>query len=477
MGKPNAMEISRRQFLAGAGTGVALAVIGPLASVTSAESGKIPEPGVADWARFGYDLHNTRFNTHERQLGKDNVGRLKMKWEFNAGAPIQNCPAVIGDTLFFGTYAGEFFALDSSNGSVRWKFKVGDPLKGEPRFLRSSPTYENGRIYFGDGRTYMQCLEASTGKEVWKVLMDENPGFNQSQITCSPAVFRGKVYIGVTSARGQVACLDAETGKILWRFWTVPESKIGGGSVWSAPAIDEERGIVYNGTGNAKSFSPPGPMLYTESLIANDMDTAELLWFFQARPADFGPFNLDFASHPMIFDASHPSRPGAVRTCVGAGNKAGFYTLNRYTGEKYWKVMLTNHSNNGGPWMDSTAVAYNRVYVVSNSVAINKRRRSVSVTAGLNAYTGDIEWWVPNQAMVGAPPAVANSVFYQCLMDGSLSAWDADTGDPLWDYKLPSGGRGGIAIANGALYTSNGVPMRAEETPRYSMFSFTVDGK
>ena len=48
--------------------------------------------------------------------------------------------------------------------------------------------------------------------------------------------------------------------------------------------------------------------------------------------------------------------PGAVRKCVGAGNKAGFYTVDRYTGEQYWKVMLTHHHNTGGPWLNSTAV-------------------------------------------------------------------------------------------------------------------------
>ena len=95
----------------------------------------------------------------------------------------------------------------------------------------------------------------------------------------------------------------------------------------------------------------------------------------------------------------------------------------------------------------------------------------------MNAYTGDIEWWVHNPATQGAPPAVANGVYYQSLMDGMLSGWDADTGDPLWEYKMPSGNRGGIAIANGALYTSNGGPFPAGQKPKYGMYCFTVDGR
>ena len=45
--------------------------------------------GSADWPRFGYDLHNTRFNSKETQLGRENVGQLKLKWKFETDAPIQ----------------------------------------------------------------------------------------------------------------------------------------------------------------------------------------------------------------------------------------------------------------------------------------------------------------------------------------------------------------------------------------------------
>jgi outer membrane protein assembly factor BamB len=138
--------------------------------------------------------------------------------------------------------------------------------------------------------------------------------------------------------------------------------------------------------------------------------------------------------------------------------------------------MLTHHHNTGGPQLNSTAVAYNRVFVVSNAISTNKLRPSSSVTAGLNAYTGDVEWWVHNPAINQAPVAVANGVFYQGLMDGKISALDADSGDPLWEYELASGHRGGIAIANGALYTSNGGSFQTGQEEKYSMSCFTVDG-
>jgi glucose dehydrogenase len=219
-------------------------------------------------------------------------------------------------------------------------------------------------------------------------------------------------------------------------------------------------------------------MLFTESLLAHDLYSGELLWYYQARRADL--YDLDFSCHPMIFDAPPPSgyRGDAVRKCVAAGSKGGFYTWDRYTGQLYWKVMLTNASGSGGPFLDSTAVAYNKVFVVSNAVT---RKGSMSVSAALDPYTGDIKWWVPNSALNEGPVAVANGVFYQGLRDGTLEALDTDTGAKLWEFKLPSAHRGGISIANGVLYTSNGEPSQSPDEEakgkEYSIFAFSIDGQ
>jgi len=180
----------------------------------------------------------------------------------------------------------------------------------------------------------------------------------------------------------------------------------------------------------------------------------------------------------MIFDAQAPGgyRGKVMRQCVGAGNKAGFFCWNRFTGELYWKTMLTNQSGSGGPLLNSTAVAYNQIFVVSNALT---PRGSMSVTAALNAYTGDIVWWLPNTAVIRGPVAVANGVFYQGLVDGVLQALDSEDGRTLWEYQLPTAHRGGIAIANGALYTSNGALLgtseEEEKEHRYSVHAFTID--
>jgi outer membrane protein assembly factor BamB len=146
--------------------------------------------------------------------------------------------------------------------------------------------------------------------------------------------------------------------------------------------------------------------------------------------------------------------------------------------------MLTNWATQGGPWWNSTATAYNKVYVVSNAITdrdpITSRSLglSESVTAALQAYTGEIVWWRHNDSMNRSPVCVANGVFYQSLGNGSLEAFDAETGKQLWQSQIESTSRGGIVIANGNLYTSNGEGgLPTEPVHNYYVYAYSIDGR
>jgi outer membrane protein assembly factor BamB len=367
---------------------------------------------------------------------------------------------------------------------LNWKFDNGVAGDWIPtmamRGIRSSADYRDGRLYFGDGFCAVTCLDAATGKQIWKTRVQDNPALFATMMY-SPTVYNGKVYVGFSSCMAEIACLDAETGAIRWRFRVVkdvPEKyQSGGGPLWTSGAIDEQQNVVFNGTGNAKAYAPAGPTLYANSVVAHDADTGELLWAYQAHPQDVN--DLDFCAHPMVFDAVAPARSrGDVRRCVAAGNKANLVCLNRHTGELFWKVALNEPSANSGPHINATAVAYNSVFIQNASPS---SRPGLATTASLHAYTGDIQWIVPNPGQQSSPIAVANGVLYQGLLNpAKIEALDASSGDRLWEFALPSQFRGGVAIANGAVYTSNGQPLgwRGQQLPyAHSVYCFTVDGQ
>ena len=110
---------------------------------------------------------------------------------------------------------------------------------------------------------------------------------------------------------------DAETGEHIWTTYTVPrEGEPGweswtpreilpmGGGTWGTISYDPELGLIYLGTGQptpwASTLRGPGDALYTNSILALDIDTGELEWHFQVVPAD--NWDLDSTYESMLLD-------------------------------------------------------------------------------------------------------------------------------------------------------------------------------
>ena len=377
MSSPLHLPLDRRRFISlAAGSAAALAAVRPLSGSLLSQGAELPSGARAgDWPMFGNNIRGTRGNPHETIIGPNNVAQLKVKWAFEeAEGYSQSTPIVVGDTLYFTAHDGHVYAVDAGSGSLKWKFDAWKGIQRDKiplsqsefrsnmfREMRGSVAYGHGRIYVGDATARFHCLEAQSGQEIWQTVLDPLAGTHQSLISASPIVYEEKIFIGLssTSVRAHIACLDANTGAVRWRFDTVPDpSAAGGGSIWTAAALDPDTGIVYNVTGSIHGHVP-GPMLFSESMIANDMESGELLWYDQLRAND--PFDMDYSCHPMLFEATHPERAAARRRWVGAGSKTGFHAFDRDTGEHLWTTGVTN----GGPTLNSTAYGDDKIYMVS----------------------------------------------------------------------------------------------------------------
>ncbi len=96
----------------------------------------------------------------------------------------------------------------------KWKVAVGEGV--------ATPALVGDKLYVfsrQEGGEVTRCLEAATGKELWKDKYDAmgatGPAQPFSGPRSSPTVADGKVVtLGI---RGVVSCLDAASGKVLWR--------------------------------------------------------------------------------------------------------------------------------------------------------------------------------------------------------------------------------------------------------------------
>ncbi|HET6320158.1 MAG TPA: PQQ-binding-like beta-propeller repeat protein, partial [Chloroflexota bacterium] len=135
-----------------------------------------------------------------------------LRWNFTAGVEDANArvvatPAVLDGKVYFGTFNGSLYALDTSNSSfsynvnAKWRLPVGAAIW-------SSPVVSNGLVVFGadDGQVY--AVNTTSGEVQWSVRTG-------GSIRAPPALWTGT--IAGSSVEGGVVYV-AGTDGILYAY-------------------------------------------------------------------------------------------------------------------------------------------------------------------------------------------------------------------------------------------------------------------
>jgi quinohemoprotein ethanol dehydrogenase len=326
-----------------------------------------PDPAPGEWVSYGRDHGETRHSPLARITSR-NARQLGLAWSYVLGAGGGNqeaTPLVWNNTLYSITTWSVVFALDARTGKELWRW---DPQVDQPAVRpmiccgnvnRGIALYEGMIIAPSiDGRLF--ALDARTGKPVWETRIVDYR--DQYTLTMAPRIAGTKVIIGASggdkTTRGQFVAVDARTGRLEWRFYTVPgdpslpfENEAmrraaatwggdfykngGGGAVWDGFAYDPDANLVYVGTGNPQPWvqkfrgAQGLDNLYTCSILAVDLTTGELKWYYQAVPND----NSDYDNVQQLMLLDLPI-DGRVRKVITQAAKNGFfYILDRVTGE------------------------------------------------------------------------------------------------------------------------------------------------
>jgi quinoprotein glucose dehydrogenase len=179
----------------------------------------------------------------------------------------------------------------------------------------------------------------------------------------TPIVAKNVIIVGAahptganpTSARatkGYVRGFDARTGERLWIFHTVPmrgefgtESWLRGSNeytgntgVWAQISVDEELETVYlpveQATGDYYGAERPGDNLYSETLLAVDLNTGARKWHYQL--VHHGIWDMDIPAAPILFDTVVDGRP--VKAVAQPTKQAFLYVFDRVTGRPLWPI-------------------------------------------------------------------------------------------------------------------------------------------
>jgi polyvinyl alcohol dehydrogenase (cytochrome) len=362
---------------------------------------------------------------------------------------------------------------------------------------------------------YVIAVNRATGALLWKTLVDSNLA---SQITGSPVVYNGVIYIGVSSReenlasqpgykcctfRGAVVALDATTGTILWKRYVVPSNNGGGdsnkpgyysgGAVWgSSPVVDPATGMLYVTTGNNYSTpsgvcSKPGQAGCTrpaagdhyDSILGLSLSTGAIDWSYRTEEGDTssgactticGP-DYDFGSMPNLITTTNPATH-KTEHLVGAGQKSGYYwALTPSTGKLVWKTKIGPGGSGGGiEWGCATGASRvycaegdtnGKPYKIGGSGPAAGQQVTSGSWAALDAATGKMLWQTPDPQMVPDTGFVstANGVVYadsNAPKGASMYALNASTGAILWTFASGGSVRSGAAIVGKQIYWGTG---------------------
>jgi alcohol dehydrogenase (cytochrome c) len=263
------------------------------------------------------------------------------------------------DGVIYMSSPDNAWAVDARDGTVLWHY-YWKTRGGTHTGNRGMGMWHNN-LYLEVHDNYLICLDAKTGREKWK---KEISSFDQQYFSSvAPIVVGDHVLAGTGNdmdAPGFLQSFHPETGERQWIFYTVPmtaddpavktwasldAARHGGGQPWIPGAYDPETHLYMFGTGNPTpaytTGRGEGDNLYTCSLVAVNVDTGKMAWYYQTSPHD--THDWDSTQTPILADMPFNGR---TRKVVMTAERNGyFFVLDRVTGEHLVTGKFGLHNN------------------------------------------------------------------------------------------------------------------------------------
>jgi len=277
-----------------------------------------------------------------------NVGGLGTGEFNNGGTPTFRGSILMVDGVLYASSPDNVWAIDARDGSILWQY-YWKTRGGTHTGHRGVGMWRNF-VFAEFHDDYLVKLDARTGKEMCRA---EIAPFEQQYFSSmAPIVIDNHVMVGTgddIDAPGFLQSFDPETCQRQWIFYTTPQNpgdpgldtwpnleaaRHGGGQVWVPGIFDPETRNYIFGTGNptpayTAAGRGTGVGLFTCSLVAVNVDTGKMVWYYQTSPRDM--HDWDSSQTPVLVDATINGRP---RKLVSTGARNGyFFTVDRVTGE------------------------------------------------------------------------------------------------------------------------------------------------
>lgn len=328
------------------------------------------------WPIYSSDEEGSKYSPLD-QINPDNVKNLELAWTFSSGdmqatpaTTIECNPIIINNVMYLTSPSLKVFAIDALTGIELWNF---DPYEGAKAggVNRGVTYWSDGvekRIFYVAG-SKLFAINAVDGKLITSFGAEGNVDLylgldrdvRSMWVTAATPgiIYRDMLILGSTlgegpspAAPGHIRAYDVRSGDIRWTFRTVPRpgeygydswpedawERIGGVNAWGGFTLDENRELIFCGTGSAAydhwGGNRVGANLFGNCILALNANTGERVWHYQVVHHDI--WDYDIPCPPNLVQVE---KDGRLIDAIAQPTKMGhLFVLNRETGEPIFPI-------------------------------------------------------------------------------------------------------------------------------------------
>ncbi|WP_405771087.1 PQQ-dependent dehydrogenase, methanol/ethanol family [Actinacidiphila glaucinigra] len=468
-----------------------------------------------NWLTY-YGAYNGQRYSPLDQINTDSVKRVVPAWVFQAGTTgliagastysFEAAPIVVDGVMFVSGWDGWVWALDAKTGVEIWRYKHAVPFDvslccGN---VNRGVAVAQGKVFTVTPNARLLALDATTGNRVWdKTYGDVRAG---ESATLAPLIVKSMVVVGSSGGefgvRGHLDAFDLATGEHQWRCYTVPKPgepgsetwpadgeawARGGANCWVTGTFDPETNLLYVGTGNpAPDFDGgvrEGDNLFTDCVIAVDVDSGQIRWHYQCTPHDLWDYDsiaecilferdgrkllghFDKNGYFFVLDRTNGARVGITpfvdRITWGAITRDGRVTAKAYPDKEGEPVHFYPGPAGAKEWTHAAYSPKSELFYVpvqDTGATATRRRREFKesipywgagvqvdiedMAGSVSAFDADGEekWrWRNELPMCASVLATGGDLVFAGEPSGEFNALDARTGHLLWQFQCGSG--------------------------------------
>jgi alcohol dehydrogenase (cytochrome c) len=351
--------------------------------------------------------------------------------------PTSRGVALYGDKIFFAAGEAVLVALDARTGKEVWTATVEDNRNGY--YMTLAPLIADGKVIVGASggelgvRGFVAAYDADRGTQLWRTYSVPAPG---------------------------------EPGSETWPKGD--QWKTGGGSVWVTGTYDPATNLTFWGTGNGGPWmgdQRPGDNLFTASTLAIDAATGSIKGHFQYNPNE--SWDWDEVSPPILVDFTRKGR--TVKGLIDVARDGYLWFLERTSGPIKFvdakpfvkqNVFRTIDPQTGRPDVDperQPGTGKSADFCPSHwggknwpPIAFSPKTRMIYIPANENlcdALIGRQVTYVAGRPYTGG----TSRMFMAPGADhiGEVQAWNVDTGARVWTHTFATSANWGPMLATG----------------------------